>query len=102
MVEFISLRPMYIFLIIVLVVSLVILIFQKKDLKVINGFTVIIIGLICSGASAISLYMSGYIVDEFGLGGDAISTYMVIGIGILSIINLYIYSRKFYDNEDEK
>lgn len=50
------------------------------------------ISLVCLGVAFLSLYQMGYIVDELNLKGDRVSTYMVIVIGVLGILNPIIYS----------
>lgn len=42
----------------------------------------------------ITLFMSGFIVDEYNLGGDAQSFCMFIAIGCISGLNLIIYYRR--------
>ncbi|WP_430510830.1 hypothetical protein [Gottfriedia solisilvae] len=84
-------RSVFIFLIVVLVISSAISTFQKKGAKILNGFAIVTISLICAVVAGVLLYKMGYIVDELNLGGDPVSTYMVIGIGVLSVVNLFTY-----------
>ena len=65
---------------------------QKKEL--INAFSLWFISILCIGVSAITLFMSGFIVDEYNLGGDAQSFCMFIAIGCISGLNLIIYYRR--------
>lgn len=44
--------------------------------------------------SAITLFMSGFIVDEYSLGGDGQSFCMFIAIGCISGLNFVIYYRR--------
>lgn len=50
--------------------------------------------ILCIGVSAITLFMSGFIVDEYNLGGDAQSFCMFIAIGCISGLNVIIYYRR--------
>lgn len=84
-------RPIFTFLIIVLLISSVIGVLQKTESKMINGFSAFMISLICSVVAGMIFYKMGYIADELNLRGDQISIYMVIAIAALSIANLLIY-----------
>lgn len=89
---FIFLRPIFIAFIIILIALLCIIIFQKKQLA--NLFSVISISLISFTISAITLYSSGYIIDEYGLRGDEISFFMFIAIVGISLVNVIVYLTK--------
>ena len=65
---------------------------QKKEL--INEFSLWFISILCIGVSAITLFMSGFIVDEYNLAGDAQSFNMCIAIGCISGLNFIIYYRR--------
>lgn len=65
---------------------------QKKEL--INEFSLWFISILCVGVSAITLFMSGFIVDEYNLGGDSVSFDMFIGIVCISGLNFIIYYRR--------
>ena len=84
-------RPIFTFLIIVLLISSVIGVLQKTESKIINGFSAFMISLICSVVAGMIFYKMGYIADELNLRGDQISIYMVIAIEALGIANLLIY-----------
>jgi hypothetical protein len=88
---FLNFRPIYILFIIVLVVSLFIIIFQKSHNKVINGFTVIVTLLISFIVSAYLTYQIGILSDELAIGGDAISMVMFFVVVSLSVVNLIVY-----------
>ncbi|MBM7601583.1 cellulose synthase/poly-beta-1,6-N-acetylglucosamine synthase-like glycosyltransferase [Virgibacillus halotolerans] len=87
--EFVFLQPIFIAFIIILLTLLLIIVFQKTQIA--NLFTLFSIGLISSIISAIMLYMSGYIVDEYGLGGDTASFFMFLAIVGLSIVNFFVF-----------
>jgi len=86
------LRPVFITFIIVLLIFLLIVILQKGKCKLINGFSVISVSIICLLVSAINLWQIGIIADELGLGGDAVSSYMFLVIVGLSILNPIVYT----------
>ncbi len=52
---------------------------QKKER--INEFSLWFISILCIGVSAITLFMIGFIVDEYNLSGDPQSFCMFIAIG---------------------
>lgn len=91
---FVYLRPVFIFFIIVLAISLIIVIFQKKKRTFINGFTIMSISLICSVASIIMMYQIGMIADELVLGGDSVSFTLFIAVAVLSLMNPIVYFYK--------
>jgi len=68
----------------------VIVIFQRKN-NLINHFSFFAIIFICLSISSITLGSIGYIVDAYGLGGDAPSSYMWLVIVVISVINSIIY-----------
>lgn len=84
-------RPVLYFLIAILIISLVIVSFQKKETKLMNGFSLSSIICICVGTAAISLYMTGIGADELGLGGDPRSFDLSIITVILSAMNFIVY-----------
>lgn len=65
---------------------------QRKYL--INGFSLVFILLICLVTSAVTLFASGFIVDEYNLAGDEQSFYMFLIIVGLCIINYIVYVMK--------
>ena len=91
--EFIYLRPVFIGFIIILLVLLFGVIFLNKN--IVNLFSVVSITFICTSVSAITLYSSGYIVDEYNLAGDPISFYMFFIILVLSIVNLLVFTTRY-------
>ncbi|KQL35982.1 hypothetical protein [Psychrobacillus sp. FJAT-21963] len=91
--EFIYLRPVFIGFIIILLVLLFGVIFLNKN--IVNLFSVVSITFICTSVSAITLYSSGYIVDEYNLAGDPISFYMFFVILVLAFLNLIIFMTRY-------
>lgn len=90
--DVIFLRPVFKLLVVALVLLLLVVIFQKK--KWINGVSLTLILIICCGVAALTLMATGYIADEYGVGGDPQSFFLCIAIGILSVINFLVYFSK--------
>ncbi|MGE7882910.1 hypothetical protein [Bacillus sp. NPDC094077] len=90
--EFVYLRPVFKSIVAASIFVMLIVLRQKKEL--INEFSLWFISVICIGVSAITLFMSGVIVDEYNLGGDVQSSSMFVGIVIISGLNFIIYYRR--------
>jgi len=56
-----------------------------------SSLSVIGLSLVSISASAQLLFYDAIIVDELGLGGDAIATYMFLVILFFSFLNFFIY-----------
>ncbi|MGG1684282.1 hypothetical protein [Pseudalkalibacillus sp. NRS-1564] len=98
-----SFRTIFIFLIVVLVITTLIIVLQKKESKLLNGFSVVSISVICLAVTTMLIYQEGYIVDVFSLNGqplsgDFISSYLGIAIGIICLSNpfIYLFKNKLY------
>ena len=89
--SFTLLRPIFITLLIVSVIMFILVILPRAKSKIINGFTVSFISILTILLSAQVLFYSGIIVDEIGLGGDAVSTVLFLVIVVMSVLNLLIY-----------
>ncbi|UNP76188.1 hypothetical protein MN033_23580 [Bacillus nitratireducens] len=90
--EFVYLRPVFKSILAASILVMLIVLRQKKEL--INEFSLWFISVLCIGVSAIALFMSGFIVDEYNLGGDAVSFDMFIGIVLISGLNFVIYYKR--------
>jgi hypothetical protein len=90
--EFVYLRPVFKSILVASILVMLIVLRQKKEL--INEFSLWFISILCVGVSAITLFMSGFIVDEYSLGGDGQSFSMFIAIGCISGLNFIIYYRR--------
>lgn len=90
--EFVFLRPVFKSILAASILVMLIVSMQKK--KLINAFSLWFISILCIGVSAITLFMSGFIVDEYNLGGDAQSFCMFITIGCINGLNFIIYYRR--------
>ncbi|HHL3301480.1 hypothetical protein [Bacillus sp. SM-B1] len=90
--EFVFLRPVFKCILAASILVMLIISTQKKER--INEFSLWFISILCIGVSAITLFMSGFIVDEYNLGGDAQSFCMFIAIGCISGLNVIIYYRR--------
>ncbi|MDM5317121.1 hypothetical protein QUF49_14025 [Fictibacillus sp. b24] len=91
--EFIYLRPIFIAFIIILFLVLGAVSIQRKN-KLLNQFSFYSITFICLLISTITLTASGYIVDDYGLGGDEVSFYMWMAIVGLSALNTFVFLLK--------
>lgn len=90
--EFVYLRPVFKSILAATILVMLIVLRQKKER--INEFSLWVISILCIGVSAITLFMSGFIVDEYNLGGDVQSFDMFIGIVLISGLNFVIYYRR--------
>ncbi len=99
--EFIYLRPIFIAFIIILVFVSATVSFQRKN-KLLNHFSFYSITFICLLIPTITLTASGYIVDEYGLGGDAVSFDMWIAIVGLSVLNTFVFLLKEGRDKEER
>ncbi|TDL78548.1 hypothetical protein [Peribacillus frigoritolerans] len=82
---FTLLRPIFVTFIITALLMFLIIIFPK--IRLANGPTVVGLSIVTVIASAQLLYYDGIIVDELGLGGDVVTTYMFLVILILGFVN---------------
>ncbi|REJ09041.1 hypothetical protein [Halobacillus trueperi] len=89
---FVMLRPVFILLVLVSILVTIFLIFQKEE-KV-SGWTLFFVTSMSLIIGSVCLYSSGYIVDEFGLGGDPVSFYLYIALFPVSLLNILLYSFK--------
>ncbi|WP_141540351.1 hypothetical protein [Bacillus cereus] len=87
--EFTFLRPIFISCIAILLLVMLVITYQRKVLM--NGFSLWLIILTCIVVSGITLFMSGFIVDEYNLSGDEQSFYMFLGIIVISILNVITF-----------
>ncbi len=88
---FTLLRPMFITLLVVSIVTMVMLLIPKTRDKWLKGYLVPVLSLIIIVFCTQLLYYSAIIVDELGLGGDAGATGMYGVIVALGIVNSIIY-----------
>lgn len=91
---FSNFRPIYTLFIVILLLSVLIVIFQRKRVYLLGGFARITLSLLCSVVSAFLTYQIGILSDELGVGGDPVSFMMFIAVVILSIVNVIIFPRK--------
>ncbi|PGS97456.1 hypothetical protein COC98_12965 [Bacillus anthracis] len=90
--EFVFLRPVFKCILAASILVMLIVSIQKKEL--INAFSLWFISILCIGVSAITLFMTGFIVDEYNLAGDAQSFSTFIAISCISGLNFIIYYRR--------
>ncbi|ADU28881.1 hypothetical protein [Evansella cellulosilytica] len=85
----IFLRPVFIVFIIILCALLIFSIVQKRE--IVNMFSIVSITVISVVISALCLYATGYIADEYGAGSDATSTILCMVVALLALINVIVY-----------
>ncbi|MBZ5752126.1 hypothetical protein [Metabacillus rhizolycopersici] len=88
---FTLLRPIFVTFIIAALFMFFIIIIPKLRRKMTSGLSVVGLSFVSIIASAQLLYYDAIIVDELGLGGDEITTYMFFVILLFSIINPIIF-----------
>jgi hypothetical protein len=84
---FTLLRPIFITFIVAALLMLFIITFPKLKIKMTSGISVVGLSIVSVIASAQLLYYDAIIVDELGLGGDVVTTYMFLVILILGFVN---------------
>jgi len=84
-------RPVFGAFIVILLILMAIVLIQGNTGRFINWFAFRFILSICFLIPAMLLYMGGYIVDEFGLGGDPVTFDMFLIIAGLCVVNLIVY-----------
>lgn len=92
--DFTLLRPILVTFILMAFVLFITIILSKKNLKYINGVTVISLSILSIIVSAQVVVYAAIITDELGLGGDVVSFYMLLGIAALGLLNPLIYLKK--------
>jgi hypothetical protein len=88
---FTLLRPIFITFIITALIMFFIIIIPKTRIKIASGLSVMGLSVVSVIASAQLLYYDAIIVDELGLGGDSVTTYMFLIIIILGLINPIVF-----------
>jgi hypothetical protein len=94
---FTLLRPIFITFIIAALLMFFFIIIPKIRIKFVGGLSVLVFSVMSVIASAQLLYYHAIIVDELGLGGDAVTTYMFLMIlifGFINSITFYINNKK--------
>lgn len=93
--SFILLRPVFGTLLTASILLFLILIIPKARGKLLNGFIIISISVLSIVVSAQVLFYDAIIVDELGLGGDAVTTYIFLGIVGFSLLNPLLYFGRY-------
>ena len=81
--------PSYYVFIITLSILLVMVSFQKN--KLVNGFSILAIPIICVVISARLLYLEGIIIDAMVLDGDPSTFNLFFVVVGLSFVNMIVY-----------
>ncbi|TDL31283.1 hypothetical protein E2R51_12980 [Jeotgalibacillus sp. S-D1] len=88
--SFTLLRPIF-FTLLVVSLFLLLAVLVPKTKNLLNGFTVACISFVTIVVCAQLLFYGAIIADETNLGGDAVSTYLVLIILGISLFNPFIY-----------
>lgn len=88
---FTLLRPVFWTILLMTLLLFLGVIIPKVRKKLTNGVMVLSLSFILVFVSAQLLFFDGIIVDELGLGGDAVSSYLFLAIAGFSLANILIY-----------
>ncbi|ARI77810.1 hypothetical protein [Halobacillus mangrovi] len=88
---FTLMRPVFVLLLCIMLALFFIILFPRLRRRFTNGLSVVGLSVVSLAVSCQLLYYSGIIVDEFGLGGDEISTYLFLLIAAFASLNSFIY-----------
>lgn len=88
---FTLLRPIFVVLLLATLLMFLVVVIPKFREKWLNRFTVLSISVLLIFVSGQLLFYSTIIVDELGLGGDAVATYLFLLIGCFSVVNPVVY-----------
>lgn len=88
---FTLMRPVFALFLGIMLTLLFIILFPRLRRRFTNGLSVVGLSVVSCVVSGQLLYYSGIIVDEFGLGGDEISTYLFLLIAAFALLNSFIY-----------
>ena len=88
------LRPVTYTILVVTIISFIILLFPKEKQNVFNGYSIVGLSVVLCVIAAQILYFDGILADELGLGGDELSFILTIVIGIFSLVNIILYSKR--------
>lgn len=103
---FTLLRPILFLLLTTASLLFITILIPKIRHKLLNGFSVISLSLITVLVAMQVGYYHAIIVDEIGLGGDAVSLYLFLAIAFLGAVNTALYIsisyRKFFLNSYNK
>ncbi|MGP7818672.1 hypothetical protein [Niallia sp. 01092] len=80
----------------------VMIIFPRTRRKFINGFAVISLSLVSLIISAQVIYYDAIIVDELGLGGDEVTTFMCLAVIAFNFLNPMVYFSIVNHKKDSK
>lgn len=92
--SFTLLRPIFITFLMISITLFLIIFLPKAKQRQINGFTITILSFISLIVTVQLTYFDAIIVDEIGLSGDNINTFMCFTIIVFSLLNPIIYYGK--------
>jgi|SRR5690625_693321 len=100
---FTLLRPIFVTFIFALLLMFLIILLPKLRRKMVNSLSVVVgLSLVSIIASAQLLFYDAIIVDEIGLEGDEITTYMFLVILFFGFLNPIIFFTKRSKKEVSK
>lgn len=88
---FTLLRPILFLLLGVALILCIAQLIPKIRTHLLNGFAVISLSLVTIAVAVQVVYYHAIIVDEIGLGGDAVSLYLFIAIAFMGVMNVLLY-----------
>lgn len=89
--EFTLLRPIFITILAMMIVSFLTVVVPKFRSMYGNVFPILYLSVASLIASAQLLFFNGVLVDELVLSGDSVSFFLFIGIGALVVLNPCVY-----------
>ncbi|MCR6109648.1 hypothetical protein HXA35_04765 [Bacillus sp. A301a_S52] len=82
-------RPVFVFLLMVSIVVLLTIIFQKKSH--VNGYGIAVFSISSLFIAMHLLFTIAVLTDELNLDGDDIMTYLCIAVVLINVINPILY-----------
>jgi hypothetical protein len=86
-------RPIFFTLLVLSIALFFLILYPRTRRRILNVFSVISLSFIFALMAVQVIYFDGIIVDEIGLGGDAVSTVTSLLILFFSLLNPIAYLR---------
>ncbi|MGM0837243.1 MAG: hypothetical protein ACQEV7_13890 [Bacillota bacterium] len=87
-------RTIFITFTIIMAVLFILVMLNRGNFRLVNGFSIFSITAISILVSGLLLYTEGILVDELGLGGDPAVFYLFISIVLLGMGSMFLYLHK--------
>lgn len=88
---FTLLRPILFLLLAVALILFIVQLIPKIRTYLLNGFAVISLSFVTIAVAVQVVYYHAIIVDEIGLGGDAVSLYLFLSIAFMGVMNVLLH-----------